>query len=125
MNQSSANRQCERFDFEATLGRMGGDFALFVKMIEYFCDDSGPLLHQIASGIHECRARTVEQAAHSLKGLLANFSAESAVVAAARLEQAGREGDLTGGDFLLEELRSEVRLLHGELDGFRPTDSGE
>jgi HPt (histidine-containing phosphotransfer) domain-containing protein len=124
MEEATTRDADNRFDFDATLHRMGDDYELFVKMIEFFVDDHGPLLRQIESGIDQHSAKCVEQAAHSIKGLVANFSADDAIRAAARLEEAGRNANLTDATGLLELLRREVSLLERELAAYIP-DKGD
>jgi HPt (histidine-containing phosphotransfer) domain-containing protein len=78
------------FNYEASLRRMGHDGQLFREMIGLLQEDSPRLLHQVESGLKERDAERVRHAAHTLKGLTANFSGLRAMVAAEAIEQLAR-----------------------------------
>src|SRR5262245_60165190 len=74
------------FDIEASLRRMGQDQQLFREMIGLLQEDGPRRMLEVTNGLAERSAPRIRHAAHSLKGLTANFSAPRAVGAAARLE---------------------------------------
>ena len=121
--EEATGRLDSPFDLDATLQRMGGDLRLFVKIVEFFMEDSGPLVTQIELGMQQANAKTVEQASHSLKGLLANFSAEGGVRAAARLEEAGRTAQFAETPAMLDDLKAELARLRRELQAYLPSQS--
>lgn len=79
------------FDMEGALNRLGGDQELLSELVGFFLEDAPVLLDQIRDGFQNGSARLVERGAHSLKGLAANFGADSARDAAFRVEQLSRD----------------------------------
>jgi len=63
--------------------------------------------------------RALERAAHSLKGTVMSFGAQTAGEAALRLEVMGRGGDLTQAAIACTELEREVTHLGHALAAFR------
>lgn len=110
------------FDLDSSLDRLGGDRGLLRKLIEFFHEDSPPLLTSLGSGIDQQNAAQVELAAHSIKGLAANFGAQATVEAALRIEDAARAGDLATAVAALPELIAQTarlgRALAAYLDEF-------
>lgn len=74
------------FDYAGSLRRMGNDHALFQEMVGLLNEDAP----QYLATIHQCRADhdypTMKRAAHTVKGLVLNFGAQRAVLAAVTLE---------------------------------------
>lgn len=107
------------FDLEGSLQRMGGDLELFRDLTEYFFADAPPLVVRIAQAIEGDDARQLERAAHSVKGLAANFGAAQVVASAAQLEDLGRRGIPGEGAALLVELQSNLKSLFEQLASYR------
>ena len=63
------------FDLEKTLRRLDGNQELYQDLIRFFLEDSPVLLDRLRQGYREQDAQLVERAAHTLKGLAANFGA--------------------------------------------------
>lgn len=95
-------------DRDALLDRLGGDIGLFQEITGLFTKDCPKLLSQIRSAVSGGDARTLEQAAHTLKGCVANFGADAAYQAALRLEKIGRAGQLDGASTACSELEAEL-----------------
>jgi HPt (histidine-containing phosphotransfer) domain-containing protein len=74
-------------DFAAALRRLEGSQELLRDLINFFLEDAPDLLSTIEHALETGDLLRVRRAAHSLKGLAANFGAESATVAASCLEQ--------------------------------------
>lgn len=74
------------FDYAGSLRRMGNDRSLFLDMVGLLAEDAP----QYLATIHESVARhdfpSLKRAAHTLKGLVLNFGATRAVLAAVTLE---------------------------------------
>lgn len=102
-------------DVSAALKRMGGDRSLLSQMAQLFLEDSPGLLDTIAAAIRAGQVTEMQRAAHSLKGLAANFDAHAAVSAASRLEAMGRNGEIHEANDALELLRREVGQLRSQL----------
>jgi HPt (histidine-containing phosphotransfer) domain-containing protein len=80
------------FDREGALKRMGNDEQLFREMAQFFLEDSPRWMSEVQRAMERSDLSKVRHAAHSLKGLAANFGADTAVRAAAEVEQDVREG---------------------------------
>lgn len=83
------------FDQSTSLRRMGYDQKLFREMIGLFQEDGPRRLNDVHQAYENRDATGVHQAAHTLKGLAANFSAQPAVEAAAQVEQLARANQWT------------------------------
>jgi HPt (histidine-containing phosphotransfer) domain-containing protein len=79
------------FDYNASLARMGDDESLLREMAALLLEDGPQRMQQALEGLHNHNANGVIHAAHTLKGLTANFGAARAVAAAARLEDLARK----------------------------------
>jgi HPt (histidine-containing phosphotransfer) domain-containing protein len=110
-------------NLSAALARLGGDRDLLRDLIEFFFEDSPPLLEQVDRGLSQRDASLVERSAHSLKGLAANFDAISAVQAALRLEKMGHAGDFARAPEAFSELQREIKGLREALSLYLATDS--
>jgi two-component system sensor histidine kinase/response regulator len=106
-------------DFDGTMKRLAGDMDLFRDFIGYFDEDSPKLLVSLRDAIANDEAPIVQRAAHSLKGLAANFGAEGCVAAAHKLEECGKNHDLAIASELLRGLEEEVQGLGATLKPYR------
>lgn len=98
-------------DVEGTLSRFGGDRQLFREIIEFFLEDSPPLLSELRRAVEASNSQAVRSTAHALKGLAAGCGGVRAANAAQRVENAGAEGDLEDIDALVDALEGEIELL--------------
>jgi HPt (histidine-containing phosphotransfer) domain-containing protein len=112
------------FNYEASLRRMGHDGQLFREMIGLLQEDSPRLLHQVESALKERDAERVRHAAHTLKGLTANFSGLRAMEAAEALEKLARASKwdemgraATDLDEAVAELRTALQPLAAASNG--------
>lgn len=108
------------FNYATAMARLDNDAELFREMVQFFREDSPPLLQQIRDGLKEKNPQQVERAAHSLKGLSATFDAHPAVDAARRLEEMARNGDLHDAPAIEQILDREVAQLIDALTNFQP-----
>jgi HPt (histidine-containing phosphotransfer) domain-containing protein len=106
-------------DLDGSLKRMGGDHDLFRGLAEYFFLDAPPLVDRIQTALERGDAEQVERAAHSVKGLAANFGADFVVKAAARLEELGKRAALENSASALGELRAQLATLLEQLQEYR------
>lgn len=83
------------FDQVATLRRMGYDQQLFREMIALILEDGPKRLQDVQDAFAANDAKKMHHAAHTLKGLAANFSAQRAMDAAALVERLARAGEWT------------------------------
>ena len=105
-------------EFSAALARMDGDMQIFAEQIDLFLAGAPQLLERIRNAIAQHDARDVEVAAHRLRGFAAAFDAHSVVDAASRLEEMGRERELSTAQ--RARMRAAYRLAGpGAVAGFR------
>lgn len=97
--------------FDVALQRLAGDQKLFRELTLYFTEDAPVLLQALRKGLAAGNAESVRRAAHSLRGLAANFDAEQAVTIAAFIEQMACEGNLRSVSAALLNLEVKIRSL--------------
>lgn len=88
--------------------RLDGDFELFIELSELFFEDSAALLGKIEDSIKNNDSEALRKSAHTLKGAVANFSAQKAYDAAYELETAGRDKSTENIDRKFELLKKEI-----------------
>lgn len=106
----------QRVDYRGTLRRLGGNEQLFYDLRRFFLEDVPGAVEKLRGALEQRNTDAVERAAHSLKGLVANFGAREATTLAAQLQKLGHERDLEGATPVFERLAAEVRLLEQELE---------
>jgi CheY-like chemotaxis protein len=109
----------ERLDFQVLLDRVEGDAELLAEMATLFSLDCPKRLEAIREAIRSHDARTLEIAAHALKGSLSNFTSAGAFETAHRLEIMGRDGNIESAGKALEILEAEIARLDRELAALR------
>lgn len=109
--ETEADHERSLVDFRGALGRLGGNEQLLDELVEFFLEDCPELLAEARAAIDRQDARSLERTAHSIRGLAANFGAQSTVQAAALLEELGRNADLAAADLACQTLEAEVGKL--------------
>jgi CheY-like chemotaxis protein/HPt (histidine-containing phosphotransfer) domain-containing protein len=105
-------------NLDELLARVENDWDLLREIGEIFREDFPKYEAKLIDAAAGKDLAGATEAAHALKGMLANLSAAGAAAAASQLEQAardGREADLAGA---LEKFKLETEGLLGELDGY-------
>lgn len=102
-------------DLRAAFARLGNDRGMLNDMVTFFLEDSPELLQCIRRATDEDNAEEVARAAHSLKGLCANFDAHSAADAAREVETIGRAGKLNSAATAIATLEEHVEKLATNL----------
>lgn len=113
-------------DMVAALERLGGNRQLLADLVAFFFEDSPPLLSDIHDGVARCDWNGVHRAAHSLKGLAANFNAELAVRALDALESSCAAREVENMSQLVRDVDQEIARLAAALanqDKRRPDSS--
>jgi CheY-like chemotaxis protein len=99
-------------DWASIVRRCGGDEAFAVVVAQRFCAQAGSELQQIGMGLASQDAVLVRRAAHTLKGMSAYMGGDTAGELARRIEELGRDNQLSQAAALLSELGIQVdRLL--------------
>lgn len=102
-------------DSTAILDRVGGDVDFLDEIASLFAEDCPRLLADIRSAIASESPGALERAAHTLKGSVSNFGAETAREAAFRLEMLGRSGDLRPAPEICVALEREIERFTAAL----------
>lgn len=97
------------FNKRAALERMAFDAQLFGEMIDLLSQDGPRRLSELRRALAAGDLSQVRHAAHSLKGLAANFNASRTVQAAAEVEKIAKSGAL------VEQLPDAVAELSAAL----------
>jgi CheY-like chemotaxis protein len=106
-------------DLQSTIRRLGGSEELLKEFIDVFKEESPGLLGELRAAIAAGDFSAAARAAHSLRGLAANFDATSVTEPASWLEKAAQKHDLAEADALLERLSSAVLRLGTALESHR------
>ena len=102
-------------DRQLALSRVGGDQELLREIAVLFIDECPRALAEIQDAV-VCRdAVKLENAAHALKGSVANFGARDAVEAAFHLEQMGRANEMSEAEAMLRVLEIALSVVCAEL----------
>jgi len=102
-------------DGRALLAQVDGDVRLLRKLASLFLADCPTMLSSVRKAIASGDARSLQRAAHALKGSIANFAAKGSFKAALKLETMGRSGELTAADEAYVALEREVGRLQRAL----------
>jgi len=102
-------------DLSGALARMGGDSDLLQQLVNFFREDAPQYLAKMHAAAQAGDAAGLQQASHSLHGLVATFGAEAASMAIERVEEMGRTCELTGVEDALGVVDDEVSLLQSSL----------
>jgi CheY-like chemotaxis protein/HPt (histidine-containing phosphotransfer) domain-containing protein len=109
----------ERIDYRGTLRRLDGNEQLFNDLCRFFLEDVPGVLAKLRASLGREDAEGVERAAHSAKGLVANFGAKEAIELAAELQSLGHQRSLNGALPIYQRLEKEVDLMRHELHAYR------
>jgi two-component system, sensor histidine kinase and response regulator len=99
----------------AALERIAGDEDLLRELCQIFLEESPKLLNKLSKALSEGDAEALTKAAHSLKGEASYLGAEATSQAAKRLEQIGREKQLSRAIEEFETLERELAALQSAL----------
>src|SRR5258706_16276107 len=102
-------------DLELALSRVGGDKQLLREIAVLFIEECPRAIAEIQDAVARGDAAKLENAAHALKGSVANFGARNAVEAAFSLERMGRANQLTEAEDMLGQLESALSTVCAEL----------
>ena len=102
-------------DRQLALSRVGGDKQLLQEIAVLFIEECPHAFRQIQEAVAHGDPAKLENAAHALKGSVANFGARNAVEAAFELEQMGRAKQMGEAERMLVKLESELAVVCAEL----------
>lgn len=105
-------------NIQSALSRMGDDKALVIDLARFFLEDAPKLCSEVEQAIRDSDAVTMERAAHSLKGLAANFDAEALILDSQRMETYGQQADFRTAKNDLPALNKSLQRVARELESF-------
>lgn len=112
------------FDADHFLQRLDGDLQLAREIADLFLEDVPTLLDRVGSALTAADPEALRQAAHALKGAVANFEAQRSFELARKLEGLGQQGTIQDAAEALSELQNELEQLREELGSFLDIGSG-
>jgi len=113
--RKAATAKADIFDLAGTLRRLGGDTNLLSDLVQLYNEDSPALLERLQAGVNAQRSDEVRHAAHSLRGLAANFGASPLTQSLLQLEKAATEGRMHEAASLVENVGQESARLQATL----------
>ncbi len=113
--EAKSTAQVVSWNRAEALDRIGGDEELLQDLCQIFLDESPKLLQKLQQAVAAGDADGVMRAAHSLKGESSYLGAGATSQAARRLEEMGRDKDLSRARATLTILEREVNTLHHDL----------
>ena len=99
---------------------VGGDEALFAEIVQLFAADAPRQLACIRDGLAHDRVPDVFQAAHTLRGAVANFGPGPLLESLAVIEHAAKAGDLPECRAIVEQAAAQIGALLQLLDEAQP-----
>ncbi len=102
-------------DRDALVRRLMGNEELATTIITGFLDEIPDQMGPLSQAVEQRDAPSVRLFAHSLKGAASTVGAVALSEAAARLEAAGRAGDVDDSGALLGQVEDRVQELIGEV----------
>ena len=103
-------------DLEQLMGRVAGDHELLLDLIVAFRQTAPGYLAAIDRALGQGEVEAVSRTAHTLKGSVGALAATAAYRAAAKMESAGREGDVEAARGMRASLGLEIERLHTALN---------
>lgn len=104
------------FDAAELLATVNHELVFLGELVELFKEDSGSLLEKLRDAVSHRDGPALARAAHTFKGMVANFCSPTATQAAVALELAGKEGRLEDAQQCLTVVEGETERLRSALD---------
>ena len=101
----------QTFDPTQAMANMGGSDDLLRRMMRLFIEDAAGHLDTVRTATKNGNGRRVQRAAHTLKGVSANFAAENVIQSAIALERAGAEERVEDFEKLEQALEEHLGAL--------------
>jgi HPt (histidine-containing phosphotransfer) domain-containing protein len=108
----------EPFDREALLERIDNDWEFLAELVQMLDSEGRRLLAELSSAATSSDAPEVGRLAHTLKGMISNFCAQSVADAAHSIELSAKSGDLAGALVAIPALQLQLEQLIRALQGF-------
>jgi HPt (histidine-containing phosphotransfer) domain-containing protein len=102
-------------DSSLLLKAFDGDWNFLKEVVEVFIDDYPRLIDNLQQSLEEGDCDTFMRSAHSLKGMLINFRADTAAEIAFNLEKKGKAADLKGVRADVDRLATHISEVDNTL----------
>lgn len=112
-----------KIDLSGALRRLRGDNDLLLELINFFLEDYPQVAADLHRAARENRGDDLALAAHSMKGLAANFDAQQVVETAGAIEQHAKGGNLASAAELIPSLDAAIERLSADLCVYREAGS--
>jgi HPt (histidine-containing phosphotransfer) domain-containing protein len=119
----ASTNNAEPIDLSGALRRLRGDNELLLELISFFLEDYPQVAADVHRAARENRGDELALAAHSMKGLAANFDAQQVVDTAGAIEQHAKGGNLTSAAELIPTLDASIERLSADLCDYRDAQS--
>ena len=122
MGSSSSTTSPNSFttlDWNTALETVGGDEEVLKEVVDAFLSECPQMVESIRSSISDADTKTLQRAAHTVKGSMRYFGAQAAYELAYELERSGERGVLDGTRQTLSNLERELSRLLPELEQYR------
>ncbi len=106
-------------DESELLNRVGGDRELLMDLVSLFLEDYPTTLREIREATQNRDPEGLRRSAHALKGAVANFAARAAVETAEKLEDLGKQQDMTQAAEILPRLEKEIDGVRRALESIQ------
>ena len=103
-------------DKAALMSRIGGDFEFLADMLTVYDEDRRTLTSQMRDALSRQDGVALADAAHSLRGLAQNLSADAVSEAARMLEEMAQKGEFDAAEEALLFLETEATRLRRVAD---------
>ena len=103
------------FDLQYLIDQFDGEEEIVIEMAEQCLQSVPRYLKAIENAIQEQNAKSLKEAAHTLKGMVSNFRAEALAATALNLEVMGRRGDVSGAENFVEIIAEQGKAFTTEL----------
>ncbi len=113
------------FNMQVALTRVGGDEELLQELIDVFLGDCPNWLNDLRKAAAAGSAVDLRRAAHTIKGAVGYFGADEASLAADRLQELGRAGDVAAAVAVVPELEHALERLTAALNSGRRSPTPE
>jgi len=111
VEESHMDNDEPKLDLEAERERLGGDEELLREIAAMFVTECPAMLEEIQGAIQTGDVKLLHRSAHSMKGLVSNFGAETAYELSLALETKGKQGDLIDAEVTFQMLKAELERV--------------
>jgi signal transduction histidine kinase/DNA-binding response OmpR family regulator/HPt (histidine-containing phosphotransfer) domain-containing protein len=103
------------FDREEALEQCLGSTEMLGQLIRVFLQNADQMMEAIRQAISAHDAKALQRSAHTFKGAAGNLASKRSYELALRLEQMGRNNDMTGANEAFAQLQETLRVLKVQL----------